>query len=201
MLRLLQYTMYLARKQSTIEYIDSTKIPVCHNKRTNNHKVFKGIATIGKSSMGWFFGFKLHITCNTKGEITNMSFTPANTDDRKPLLQLIKGFVGKLFADKRYVSSKLAEQLQMLGMTLVTTPKKNMKSKLIPANIIDIILHKKRSIIESVFNLLKTKLQLVHSRHRSISNFIAHILSSILGYQILCKKPKIKFTGLLCNLA
>lgn len=194
--RLLQYSMYIARRQSIIEYVDSTKIPVCHNKRTNNHKIFSGIANIGKSTMGWFFGFKLHITCNTHGELTNMAFTTANTDDRKPVLKLIKGFTGKLFADKGYVSAKLSEQLQNIGITLITTPKKNMKSRFMPVNFMDIILHKKRSIIESIFNLLKNKLQLCHSRHRSIFNFIGHILSTLLGYQLLCNKPKIKLDNL-----
>lgn len=197
--RFLQYTMYMARRSSNIEYIDSTKVPVCHNKRTNNHKLFHGIANIGKSSMGWFFGFKLHVTCNINGEITSMAFTTANTDDRKPVLKLIKGFCGKLFADKGYVSTKLSEQLHEIGITLITTPKKNMKSRFIPVNFIDIILHKKRSIIESVFNILKNKLQLCHSRHRSLFNFIGHILATLLGYQLLCNKPKISLNNLLQN--
>ncbi len=193
--RFLQYSMYMARKNSllNIEYIDSTKIPVCHNKRTNNHKVFEGIANIGKSTMGWFFGFKLHITCNTNGEITNMAFTKANVDDRVPVMKLMSGFNGKVFADKGYIGAKLSEQLHELGITLITTPKKNMKARFMPVNFMDIILHKKRSIIESVFNILKNKLQIYHTRHRSIFNFIAHIVSTLLGYQLLCRKPKVRF--------
>ncbi len=202
LLRFLQHSMYLARKNSmNIEYIDSTKIPVCHNKRTNNHKMFEGAANIGKSSMGWFFGFKLHITCNTNGEITGMAFTKANVDDRTPVLKLLSGFKGKIFADKGYISAQLSQQLHDLGITLITTPKKNMKARFIPVNFMDIILHKKRSIIESVFNILKNKLQLCHSRHRSLFNFIGHILSTLLGYQLLCNKPKIRIDMALSDFA
>ncbi len=68
-----------------------------------------------------------------------------------------------------------------------------------PVNFLDIILHKKRSIIESIFNILKNKLTLSHSRHRSIFNFIEHILSTLLGYQFLSKKPKIKIDSALNN--
>ena len=84
---------------------------VCHNKRTNNHKIFDGLATIGKSSMGWFFGFKLHITCNLNGELTSFNLTKGNFGDRKPVLQLMKEFAGKVFADKGYIGKKLSEQL------------------------------------------------------------------------------------------
>ena len=191
MLRFLQYTMYIFRKRSSIEYIDSTKMQVCHNKRTNNHKIFDGLATIGKSSMGWFFGFKLHITCNLNGELTSFNLTKGNVDDRKPVLQLMKGFAGKVFADKGYIGKKLSEQLQKIGVTLITNAKKNMKSLNLPANIIDVILHKKRSLIESVFNILKNKLQLVHTRHRSIPNFIGHLLSVLLSYQLADDKPSV----------
>ena len=200
LLRLLNYLMYHARLSGfNIEYVDSTKIPVCHNKRTNSHKLFSGIAKIGKSTMGWFFGFKLHITCDTLGNLTSMAFSSGNTDDRVPVLKLLKGFTGKVFADKGYISSKLAEQLQHIGVTLITTPKKNMKSRFMPVNFFDVILHKKRSIIESVINILKGKLQLCHTRHRSLYNFIVHIVSVLIGYQLLCNKPKIRLENFMLN--
>src|SRR5699024_3437730 len=68
-----------------ISYIDSTKIAVCHNKRIYRHKVFKGLATRGKSSMGWFYGFKLHAIINHKGELVSVKVTAGNTDDRVPV--------------------------------------------------------------------------------------------------------------------
>lgn len=115
------------------------------------------------------------------------------------MLKLVKGFIGKIFADKGYVDKKLSEQLGELGITLITTPKKNMKSRFLPVNLLDIILHKKRSIIESVLNIIKNKLQLCHTRHRSIFNFMVHIISVLVRYQLLCNKPKIKLASFMLN--
>ena len=194
--RFLKYLMFnLRRQQNQIEYIDSTKIPVCHNKRTNSHKVFEGLANMGKSSMGWFFGFKLHFTCDTQGNLTNMVVTNANVDDRDPVVKLAKGFMGKLFGDKGYIGDKLTKQLAELGITLLTQAKKNMKrARSIPAHLIDVIYSKKRSLIESVINILKNKLQLCHTRHRSWKNFMVHIAATLLGYQLLCNKPKLNMS-------
>ena len=148
---------------------------------------------MGKSSMGWFFGFKLHFTCDVNGNLTNLVVTNANVDDRTPVLQLAKGFIGKLFGDKWYIDKKLGDQLSALGVTLVTQSKKNMKSRFLPAHLIDVIYAKKRSLIESVINLLKNHLQLCHTRHRSWKNFMVHIAATLLGYQLLCNKPKLNF--------
>ena len=194
--RFLKYHMFnLRMQQNRIEYIDSTKIPVCHNKRTGSHKVFEGLANMGKSSMGWFFGFKLHFTCDTLGNLTNMVVTNANVVDRGPVVKLAKGFMGKLFGDKGYISGKLTQELAEIGITLLTQAKKNMQiARSLPANLIDVIYGKKRSLIESVINILKNKLQLCHTRHRSWKNFMVHIAATLLGYQLLCNKPKLNMT-------
>ncbi|ENM5740627.1 IS982 family transposase, partial [Vibrio mimicus] len=73
-----------------IEFIDSTSIKVCHNLRIPRHKISKGIASRGKGTMGWFYGFKLHIITNHLGDIVAAKLTPANTDDRKPVRELSK---------------------------------------------------------------------------------------------------------------
>ena len=44
-----------------ITFVDSTMIPVCHNLRRYANKVFAGLATDGKGTMGWCHGFKLHL--------------------------------------------------------------------------------------------------------------------------------------------
>ncbi len=66
------------------------------------HKVFKGIAARGKSSIGWFLGFKLHLICNEKGELLNVMFTPRDVDDRVPLYDknFIDQITGKLMGIK-----------------------------------------------------------------------------------------------------
>ena len=75
----------LLGKCTSISFVDSTPLRVCKNQRIHMHKTFKGIAQRGKCSMGWFFGFKLHLICNEKGELLNFMITPGDVDDRKPL--------------------------------------------------------------------------------------------------------------------
>ena len=136
-------------------FVDSTTIDVCDNHRIQQHKVFKNIAQRGKSSTGWFYGFKLHISINDCGEILNFCFTCGNKDDRNPEVMghLTKNIFGKLFADKGYISKKLAGQLQKNGIQLVTKQKKNSKTKSL-MELSDKILLRKRAVIESVNDLM-----------------------------------------------
>ena len=137
-------------KSDEITFIDSTKIKVCHNKRIKANRTFKGIGEIGKSTMGWFFGFKLHIAINEKGELTGANISKGNIDDRNEnvLDSVLKNVSGKLYADKGYISKKLFETLYEKGITLVTSIRKNMKNRLLP--IMDKLLLRKRSVIETV---------------------------------------------------
>lgn len=133
-----------------ISFVDSTPIRVCKNKRIKRNKVFKGIANTGKSTKAWFYGFKLHIVINDKGEILTFTITQANEDDRTHLKRqhfLDKTF-GKLFADKGYVGKDLAKLLFIDGIQLITHIKNNMKNRLM--TISDKTLHTKRSVIETV---------------------------------------------------
>ncbi|MCI6897883.1 MAG: IS982 family transposase, partial [Prevotella sp.] len=117
-----------------ISFIDSTCIPVCHNKRITRNKVFRGYAERGKSTMGWYFGFKLHLICNERGELLNFMLTKANVDDRNTDVfnRLSDNVFGKLFADKGYISHGLFERLFNDGIEIVTGLKCNMKNKLMP---------------------------------------------------------------------
>lgn len=180
-------------KCSGISFIDSTPIRVCKSKRIRNNKVFKGIATTGKSTMGWFHGFKLHIIINDKGEILNFTITQANVDDRTPLKKksFLDKIYGKLYADKGYISKSLMQILFVDGVHLITNIKNNMKGLLMTMN--DKILLRKRSIIETVNDELKNICQIEHSRHRSFSNFISNIIAGLIEYSFLPKKPSIKF--------
>jgi hypothetical protein len=185
------YINYSRSKASGISFIDSTKIAVCGNKRISRNQVFKGSAKIGKSTMGWFFGFKLHLIINECGEILSCTLTTANTDDRAPVKNLAKKLFGKLFGDKGYVSEKLTEELKEMGVELITQIKKNMKQK--AHKLIDQILLRKRSIIETVNDQLKNISQIEHTRHRSIPNFLTNVFAGIVAYMFQEKKPKIKF--------
>ena len=180
-------------KCTGISFVDSTPIRVCNKKRISRNKVFKDIATTGKSTMGWFHGFKLHIIINDKGEILSFCITQANVDDREPLKNegFLKAIFGKLFADKGYISQKLHELLFVDGIQLITSIKNNMKNSLM--TIADKILLRKRSVIETVNDELKNICQVEHSRHRSFVNFITNLLAGIMAYSFLPKKPSIKY--------
>ena len=149
-----------------LSFIDSTALRVCDNHRIHNHKVFTVFAARGKGSMGWFYGFKLHLVINDCGELLACQITPANVDDRKPVPTLCKRLFGKLIADRGYVSQPLFEQLlETFGVQLITKLRKNMKNRLLP--LIDKLLLRKRAIIESVVDQLKNISQIEHTRHRT----------------------------------
>jgi hypothetical protein len=182
-----------------ISFVDSTPIRVCKPKRIKNNKVFKGIATTGKSTMGWFHGFKLHIVINDKGEILNFTITQANVDDRIPLKKksFLNKIYGKLYADKGYIGKDLMQILFTDGLHLITHIKNNMKNSLMTMS--DKILLRKRSVIETVNDELKNICQIEHSRHRSFTNFLSNIVAGLIAYSFLPKKPSIKYQTVKTN--
>ena len=182
-----------------ISFVDSTPVRVCKNKRIKNNKVFKDIANVGKSTMGWFYGFKLHLIINEKGEVLSFTITQANIDDREPLKNegFLKGIFGKLFADKGYISKKLADILFVDGVHLITQLRNNMKNCLMTLS--DKILLRKRSVIETVNDELKNMCQIEHSRHRSIGNFLTNLISGLIAYSFFPKKPSIQYNELKTN--
>lgn len=177
-------------KCSGISFIDSTSLRVCHNRRLERNKVFEDVAVRGRTSVDWFFGFKLHLVVNDRGELLNIILTPGNTDDRTPVPKLLQQLFGKVFADKGYVSQKLAQQLlKTAGIQLITKLKRKMKQRLIPLN--DRLLLRKRSIIETIIDQLKNISQIEHSRHRSPVNCFVNILGGLIAYCHQPKKPSI----------
>jgi hypothetical protein len=182
----------MSNKCTGISFIDSTTIKVCNNRRIHQHKVFKTIAERGHCSVGYFFGFKLHIIINEKGELLNYSLTKGNKHDaNKDLMQdLVKNLFGKLYGDKGYLSKGLFEMLFHQGIHIVTKIKRNMKNCLMSLK--DKLLLRKRAVVECVNDELKNICQIEHSRHRSINNFMANTLSALIAYCFLPKKPSIK---------
>ncbi len=180
-------------KCTGISFIDSTPLRVCNNKRIKNNRVFKDIAATGRSTMGWFHGFKLHIVVNDKGELLNFIITQANVDDRTPIKEnnLLKEIIGSLYADKGYISKELANMLFDDGLHLITSIRNNMKNILMTMR--DRILLRKRSVIETINDQLKNISQAEHSRHRCFGNFITNLVASLIAYSFQDKKPGIKF--------
>ena len=169
------FVQSLTGEQTGIYFIDSTILKACHIKREKQHRVFNGIAKKAKSTIGWFFGFKLHLVINV--------------DDRKPVPDLVKHLTGKLVGDKGYISQELFEKLFQRGLQLITRLKGNMKNKLMP--LIDKLLLRKRALIETVNDPLKNISQIEHTRHRSVWNFMVNILGALAAYCLQPKKPSL----------
>lgn len=188
-------TLYLMKQRfgnsSGINFVDSTTLDVCDNHRINSNRVFDGVAKRGKSSTGWFYGFKLHLAINDKGEILSFCLTAGNVDDRdwSVLEKLTREMYGKLFADKGYISPKLFEKLWERDIQLITKVKKNMKNVLMDYT--DKILLRKRALIESVNDFLKNVCQIEHSRYRSVSSFVLNVISGLVAYSFLPSKPSL----------
>ena len=174
---------------SGVSFIDSTPIRVCHNRRIPSHRVFRGIAQRGKNSVDWFFGFKLHLVVNDRGDLLACRLTAGNVDDRTPVPQLTQWLWGKLFGDKGYLSQPLSEQLRQRGVHLITRLKSNMKNRLIL--LADKLLLRKRSIIETITDQLKNISQIEHSRHRSLTNFMVNLVCGLIAYSHQPKKPSL----------
>ncbi len=137
--------------------------------------------------MGWFFGFKLHLAVNDRGELLACCLTPGNVDDRKPVPSMVKKLRGKLFGDRGYISAPLTQLLFEQGLHLITRLRKNMKNRLL--HLSDKLLLRKRAIIESIIDQLKNISQIEHSRHRSPTNFVVHLIAGLLAYSHQGKKP------------
>jgi len=170
-----------------ISIADATSIAVCDNKRISRNRVFKAKAKRGKTSMGWFFGFKLHAVINSRGELLRIRLTPGNVDDRKPIPDLCQGLFGMLFADKGYIAKWLTETLGDMGVKLVTTVKKNMKR--VSLTPFEKAVLRRRSLIETVFDQLKNLCQVEHTRHRSDFNFAVNLMAGIVAYCLSEDKP------------
>ncbi len=197
-LHLLVFFLYcLFSPGKGVAYVDATSLAVCHPKRIYRNKVFKGLASLGKTTKGWFFGFKLHVIITPQGDLMRVKLTGGNVDDRKVIPQMTQGLTGLLFGDKGYIANELFLKLYRRGLKLVTGIKKTMKNMLMDWN--EKVLLRKRSLIETVFDYLKNKLQLEHTRHRSPFNMFVHLVSTLITYQLKPTKPSISYDIFLPN--
>jgi len=172
-----------------IAFVDSTPLAVCGTKRIRRNRVFQGLAQTGRSSMGWFHGFKLHLIVNDRGELLSARLTTGNTDDRRPVPDMVADLDGRLFGDKGYISKALWEQLMDQNLQLITPIKKNMKNRLMRLE--NKLLLRKRSLIETINDQLKNISQVEHTRHRSASNFFVNTVAALISYARKPKKPSL----------
>lgn len=190
-LPLLAFLVSKLGKKTGVYYIDSTALPVCHNRRIGRHKTFAGLAARGKTSMGWFFGFKLHLVFNDLNEIVTLKLTPGNVADTAPVPALTKDLLGKLFGDKGYLGKKLAEELLRRGLALFTRVRKNMKS--LPVSVIDRVLLNGRHMAETIIGSIKGRSSLHLPKHRLPGNGFLHIMAAMVAYQLDPIQPKHAF--------
>ena len=178
---------------SAYMFIDSTPHAVCHNRREASHKVFKGLAAKGKTSTGFFFGFKLHMLINIQGEIVRLMITPGNCDDRSPVRDMLEGIKTKLIGDRGYLSQSLFNDLFQQGTILITKVRKNMNNRLM--EITDKLMLMKRCFIESIFSSMKSLGTLIHHRHRSPINAFSHLIAGLIHYQLREDKPTLNWVS------
>jgi hypothetical protein len=183
----------LSGEQTGLYFADSTKLAICHNRRIDRHKVCDGLAARGKTSMGWFYGLKLHFVINHKGQIMALKITPSNTADSTVLDELTRHLAGKLYADKGYIGRELFNTLWQRGLHLIPGIRRNMRNYLMPLT--DKIMLRKRFVIETVLDTLKSEMGLEHSRHRSVINGMVHSLSCLVAYAFRPGKPSMSLTG------
>lgn len=177
------FTQIKGGKRTGIYYIDSSCLPVCHIKRQRRHKVFENVAEFGRTSIGWFFGLKLHIVTNDRGELMAFKITSGNYHDSKAALPLLSTLKGLAFGDKGYLGKKIFNQLLAGGLKLITRKRKNMKQTDILSSYEKQLLNQ-RNIIETVIDHLKHHYQVWHTRHRSIINALTHLIAALAAYAI-----------------
>jgi hypothetical protein len=177
------FTQLKCGKKTGIYYIDSSCLPVCHLKRSRRHKVFDSIAQYGKTSVGWFFGLKIHLVVNHIGELIAFKITQGNRHDNAAAQTLLGSLHGLAFGDKGYIGKKLFEVLIKKGLKLITRKRKNMKEQL-NINMYEQQLLNQRGIIETIFNCLKHKYHIWHTRHRSVLNALSHLMAALAAYTI-----------------
>jgi hypothetical protein len=177
-----------------ITFVDSTSLAVCHNRRISRHRVFAGYATRGKSSMGWFYGFKLHLMVNDEGELLAFRVTAAEVNDQGPVERMARRLWGQLFGDRGYISRALHKALWAQGLALITLLRRNMKPRLL--RLWDRLMLRKRFLIETINDQLKNISQIEHSRHRSLPGFMVNLVGGLIAYTFQPKKPSL---GLWCG--
>jgi hypothetical protein len=200
----------LSGEETGLYFGGSSKLAVCHNRRIDRHRVFDGLAARGKTSMGWFFGLKLHFVINHKGQIMALKITSGNIADSSVLDEITRHLTGKLYADKGYISREMFHTLWQRGLHLITGIRRNMRNHLMVlgeagqgstgaaggiARRGDKIMLRKRFVIETVLDILKSEMGLEHTRHRSPVNAMVHVLSCLVAYAHRPGKPSISRNG------
>jgi hypothetical protein len=177
------FTQLNAGTRTGIYYIDGSCLPVCHIKRSKRNKVFEEIAEYGKTSVGWYFGLKIHLVINNLGELIAFKITKGNVHDGTEAKSLLSSLKGLAFGDKGYIGKKIFDELMKNGLKLITRKRKNMKEKLTLTEYEKQLLNQ-RNLIETIFDCLKHKYHIWHTRHRSMLNAMTNLMAALAAYTI-----------------
>ena len=182
-LRILFGLMRLNKERAHfVKYTDATDLPVCLKKNADKHTTMAGLAELGRSSKGWFYGLKLTYVRDHDGRLLNFCITPPHSNDRDLLKSLNNDLAGILIADAGYVSKQLEQDMHIEGKRwLLTRPYKSMKRL---ATWWQLHLYKGRFRIEFDFRQLKLFFGLLTSLPRSITGYFANYLNAILAFVI-----------------
>lgn len=169
---------------ASVRIMDSTMLQVCKLVRSDAHKTCKNIAQYGKNHQGWHYGFKLHLSINSKGQISGLVFTPANVHDAQAMPMILNEKTKIAVGDGGYTASIMRQYLwEKQGTLIVSPPHPKQKKKMSTKWQIDLL--KARPKVESVFDYLKEHLHLVSSFPRSVKGYLLHYVRIILGYQLM----------------
>ncbi len=176
------FTCINSGQRTGIYYIDSSCLPVCHIKRSKRHKTFADIAGYGRTSVAWFFGLKLHIVINDRGELIAFKITQGQRHDNREAANLLKTLEGLAFGDKGYIGKKLFDELMQNGLKFITRKRKNMRADSLSGYEQQLL--NQRGIVETVIGHLKHHYQIWHTRHRSVLNAMTHLITALAAYAV-----------------
>lgn len=170
-----------------IKHTDATDLPVCLLKNVDTHKTMKGIASMSKSSRGWYYGLKLHLTRDFMGKSLALQITTADGSDRQVAKEMNKDLWGVIILDSGYVSTDLQNEMNVEGKRWWVVKSYKTMKKL--ATMFENLLYDTRMMIESAFRSLKMFLGLVSSLPRSVTGYLANYVYAILS---LLLKPMLE---------
>ena len=181
-LAFIQFQLYLNQKKciENTFYLDSTPISVCENRYISSHKVMKSVASRGKSTKGWFYGFKLQGVCTKDGTVVKLCFRPGKEHDSQAFNDSTKGLFGTFVTDAGYLLKK--EELEKMyesGRKPVTATRKNM-NRIMTSEQHQLLLNRNR--IENVWSVMKLNYNLIYHKARSVTGMFRHFFYSISAF-------------------
>lgn len=172
---------------SGVSIVDGIPMPVCGFTRANFSKVFKGSAAFGYCAAkdAKYYGFKGHLAVDSQGVVSGFTLTPANTDEREALLDMLPSLEPLTLGDKGYICSGVRlEEIQACG-TVLATPKRGNMEETRPKGFLRWMMSTRR-IIETVIGQLAERFNIEKVRARDIFHLAGRLYRRLLAHTICC---------------